>query len=166
MDEKLRSELVRDIQDFAESRWPEAVANGSAALTERHLQLAAAVLMVSVVRADRKSRQDEHRVLDQAVTRALNLSPEDAGVVVRAAEDAAERGESFAAALQRLDAGCTVEQKRSLVESLWRIAFADAELAGHEEYLVRKIAGKLGLSNADLIETKVRARDRFVREDL
>lgn len=166
MDERLRAELVRDIQDFAESRWPEAVANGSAALTERRLQLAAAVLMVSVVRADRKSRQDEHRVLDQALTRALNLSPEDAGVVVRAAEEAAERGESFAAALQRLDKGCTLDQKRSLVESLWRIAFADAELAGHEEYLVRKIAGKLGLSNADLIETKVRARERFLREDL
>jgi uncharacterized tellurite resistance protein B-like protein len=166
MDEKLRAELVRDIQDFAESRWPEAVANGSAALTERRLQLAAAVLMVSVVRADRKSRQDEHRVLDQALTRALNLSPEDAGVVVRAAEEAAERGESFTLALQRLGAGCTLEQKRSLVESLWRIAFADAELAGHEEYLVRKIAGQLGLSNADLIETKVRARERFVKEDL
>jgi uncharacterized tellurite resistance protein B-like protein len=166
MDEKLRSELVRDIQDFAASRWPGAVANGSVALTERRLQIAAAVLMVAVVRADRKSRQDEHRVLDQALTRALDLSPEDAAVVARAAEEAAERGESFAAALRGLTAGCSLEQRRSLVEALWRIAFADAELAGHEEYLVRKIAGQLGLSNADLIETKVRARERFVREDL
>jgi uncharacterized tellurite resistance protein B-like protein len=166
MDEKLRAELVRDIRDFAEDRWPDVTANGSAALTDRRLQLAAAILMVSVVKADHKSRQDEHRVLDQALTRALDLSPEDAGVVVRAAEEAVERGESFAAALTRLDTGCTMEQKRSLVEALWRIAFADAELAGHEEYLVRKIAGKLGLRNADLIETKVRARERFVREDL
>jgi uncharacterized tellurite resistance protein B-like protein len=59
-----------------------------------------------------------------------------------------------------------VGQKRRLVEALWRIAFADAELAGHEEYLVRKIAGKLNLSTADLMETKLQAREKFLREDL
>ena len=52
------------------------------------------------------------------------------------------------------------------MEALWRIAFADAELAGHEEYLVRKIAGKLNLTSADLVETKVRAREKFLEEDL
>ena len=61
---------------------------------------------------------------------------------------------------------CSLEQKRQLVESLWRIAFADAELAAHEEYLVRKIAGQLGLSTADLVETKVRAREDFLKEEL
>jgi hypothetical protein len=35
-----------------------------------------------------------------------------------------------------------------------------------QEYLVRKIAGRLGLSTADLVETKVRAREDFLREDL
>ena len=50
--------------------------------------------------------------------------------------------------------------------SPWRIAFADAELAGHEEYLVRKIANQLGLSTADLVETKVRAREEFLRDGL
>ena len=58
------------------------------------------------------------------------------------------------------------QQKRQLVESLWRIAFADAELATHEEYLVRKIAGQLGLSTADLVETKIRAREDFLKEEL
>jgi uncharacterized tellurite resistance protein B-like protein len=166
VDEKLRAELVREITEFLDRHWPEATAEGSAAITERQLQLAAAVLMVSVVRADRTSRQDEHRVLDRALGRALDLGEEEAAVVVRAAEESIVRGDSFAGTLGRLDAGCTLEQKRRLVEALWRIAFADAELAGQEEYLVRKIAGKLGLSTADLVETKVRAREAFLREDL
>jgi uncharacterized tellurite resistance protein B-like protein len=166
VDEKLRAELVREITEFLDRHWPEATAEGSAAITERQLQLAAAVLMVSVVRADRTSRQGEHRVLDRALGRALDLGEEEAAVVVRAAEESIGRGDSFAETLGRLDAGCTLEQKRRLVEALWRIAFADAELAGQEEYLVRKIAGKLGLSTADLVETKVRAREAFLREDL
>jgi uncharacterized tellurite resistance protein B-like protein len=166
MDEKLRSELVKDIQDFLESQWPQAARRGAAVLTDRKLQLAAAVLMVSVVKADHECRQDEHRVLEQAVTDALDLDREAAALVVRAAEEAVARGDSFAPALVRLNAECTLEQKRRLLEALWRIAFADAELAGHEEYLVRKIAGQLGLRNADLIETKVKAREAFLKEDL
>jgi uncharacterized tellurite resistance protein B-like protein len=122
--------------------------------------------MVSVVRVDRASRQDEHRALERALSRALDLEAEEAVVVARAAEEAVTRGASFAGTLRDLESGCTVNQKRRLVEALWRIAFADAELAGQEEYLVRKIAGKLNLTTADLMETKVRAREKFLEEDL
>jgi uncharacterized tellurite resistance protein B-like protein len=122
--------------------------------------------MVSLVRADLESRQDEHRVLERGLARALALADDEAAMVVRAAEEALEQGVRFPAVLARLSRDCSSDQKRRLVESLWRIAFADAELAGHEEYLVRKIAGQLGLTTADLVETKVRAREDFLREDL
>jgi nicotinamide riboside kinase/uncharacterized tellurite resistance protein B-like protein len=166
MDSSLRAELVREIQDFLAAQWPRAAAEGAAVITGRGLQLGAAVLMVSVVRADLESRQDEHRALERALTRALDLPEDEAAFVVRAAEDAIARGVAFAAVVQRLARECSAAQKRQLVEALWRIAFADAELAGHEEYLVRKVAGQLGLSTADLVETKVRAREDFLREDL
>jgi uncharacterized tellurite resistance protein B-like protein len=166
VDEKLRAELVREITEFLDHHWPQATAEGSSAITDRQLRLAAAVLMVSVVRVDRASRQDEHRALEGALSRALDLDVEEAALVARAAEEAIAKGASFARTLQHLDAGCSVGQKRRLVEALWRIAFADAELAGHEEYLVRKIAGKLNLSTADLMETKLHAREKFLKEDL
>jgi uncharacterized tellurite resistance protein B-like protein len=166
VDERLRAELVREITDFLDRHWPQATGEGDSAITDRQLRLAAAVLMVSIVRVDRASRQDEHRALERALSRALDLDAEEAAVVARAAEEAIARGTSFAGTLQHLDAGCSVAQKRRLVEALWRIAFADAELAGHEEYLVRKIAGKLSLSTADLMETKLRAREKFLKEDL
>ena len=65
-----------------------------------------------------------------------------------------------------LDLGCTPEEKRVVVESLWRIAYADAELEAHEEYLIRKVSEHLHLSKADLVESKIRARERFLAEDL
>ena len=166
MDDKLRAELVREITEFLEESWPKEPEKSGSAITNRQLQLAAAVLMVSVVRVDHTSRQDEHRALERALGRALDLEVEEAALVVRAAEEAISRGASFARTLQHLDGGCSVPQKRQLVEALWRIAFADAELAGQEEYLVRKIAGQLHLTTADLVETKVRAREGFLEEDL
>ena len=53
-----------------------------------------------------------------------------------------------------------------VVHALWRVAFADAELASNEEYLVRKVAEQIELSTADLVETKLRAREEFLKEDL
>jgi uncharacterized tellurite resistance protein B-like protein len=166
LDDRLKSELLREIEELLEQRWPRAAEEGMAPITSRRLQLASAVLMVAVVRADFESRQDEHRALEHAVSRALDLHHEAAALVVRVAEEALERGISFGMLLQALARECSLDQKRSLVESLWRIAFSDAELAGHEEYLVRKVAGQLGLSTADLVETKLRAREDFLREDL
>jgi uncharacterized tellurite resistance protein B-like protein len=166
LDERLKSELLREIEELLEQKWPRAGEGGMAPITSRRLQLASAVLMVAVVRADFESRQDEHRALEHAVSRALDLHHEAAALVVRVAEEALDRGVSFGMLLQALARECSLDQKRALVESLWRIAFSDAELAGHEEYLVRKIAGQLGLSTADLVETKVKAREGFLREDL
>ena len=162
----MKAELIREIQGFIDRQWPRAGDEAAAPITNRKLQLASAVLMVAVVRADHESRQDEHRAVERAVGRALDLHEEGAALVVRVAEEALERGVSFGILLQQLARECSPDQKRELVESLWRIAFSDAELAGHEEYLVRKVAGQLGLSTADLIETKVRAREGFLREDL
>jgi uncharacterized tellurite resistance protein B-like protein len=166
LDDRLKNELLREIQEIIDRQWPRTAEGGPAPITNRKLQLASAVLMVAVVRADFESRQDEHRALEHAVGRALDLHQEASALVVRVAEEALDRGVSFGMLVQALARECSLDQKRSLVESLWRIAFSDAELAGHEEYLVRKIAGQLGLSTADLVETKVRAREGFLREDL
>ena len=148
MDEKLRSELVREIREVLDRGYPSDPAQSAGAISDLQLQLAAAILMVWVVRADGASRQDEHRSLEDALERALGLGAETRSLVVRAAEEAADGAVPFAAVVERLARACSHEQRRRLVESLWQIAFADAELAGAEEYLVRKVSRLLGLSSA------------------
>ena len=165
MDESRRAELVRDVEGLLDEQSAPPGAGGPGVITDGRVQLAAAVLMVCVARADLATTEDERRALASAVSRGLGLPEDVAAVVVRCAEDALDRGVRFPVVLARLSRECTVAQKCLLVETLWHIAFADAELAGHEEYLVRKVAGQLGLSTADLVETKVRAREDFLRGD-
>lgn len=166
MDERLAAELVSEIRHFLATEGAEVFAREAGALTDRRLQIAAAVLMVSVIRADRTSRLDEHRVLAHAMGRLLGGTVEDTLAVVRAAEEEMDRPQGLAPLVAHLDARCTRPQKMRLLEALWRLAYADAELQGHEEYLVRKLAGLLQLSAADLVETKLRAREAFLSEDL
>jgi uncharacterized tellurite resistance protein B-like protein len=165
MDEKLKQELLTVLEGFFERR-EQSPPPDDLLIRDRHLQMAAAALMVCVVRADQASRQDEHRVLEKAICRTIGVDADTAARIVRVAEERLGSETPFADFLQLLNDGCTDAEKKSVLEALWRIAFADAELQGHEEYLVRKVARYLGLSTADLVETKLKARETFLAEDL
>ena len=52
----------------------------------------------------------------------------------------------------------TPEQKVSLVELLWRIAYANETLHQYEEHLVRKIADLLHVPHSAFIAAKFNAR--------
>ncbi|HET8646720.1 MAG TPA: TerB family tellurite resistance protein, partial [Vicinamibacteria bacterium] len=155
-------DLLQIIAEFFEQRR----GTGPALRPDRYLQLSAAALMVSVLRADRESRTDEHRVLERAIGRVLGVGAEVAARVIRFAEEKLTDQVPFRNFVRLLDQGCTAEEKRHVLESLWRIAYADAELEAHEEYLIRKVCEHLHLTKADLVEAKIRARERFLAEDL
>lgn len=132
---------------------------------EAQIKAAVAVLMVLVVRADVEVRHDEHRALARTLQRVLGLSEREAQALVRHGEDDVARDVLFRDVVAVL-ARCQPDVKKKVVHALWRVAFADAELEGREEYLVRKIAEHLGLSTADLVETKLRAREEFLKDGL
>jgi uncharacterized tellurite resistance protein B-like protein len=51
------------------------------------------------------------------------------------------------------------EQRQRVVELMWQVAYADAELSAHEQHVVRKIADLLYVPHAAYIAAKLRARD-------
>jgi uncharacterized tellurite resistance protein B-like protein len=132
---------------------------------DTQIRAAVAVLLVQVVRADAEVRHDEHRALTHVLQRVLGLSEAEADALVRHAEADVAQGVLFRDVVTVV-ARCGDDVKKKVVHAMWRVAFADAELQGHEEYLVRKVAEQIQLSTADLVETKVRAREEFLKEDL
>jgi uncharacterized tellurite resistance protein B-like protein len=132
---------------------------------EQQVRAAVAVLLVDVVLADGQIRHDEHRALGHALQRVLGLSAAQADALLRRGEEAMARSLPFKDVVGII-ARCSYDVKKKVVHALWRVAFADAELQGSEEYLVRKIAEHIGLATADLVETKLRAREEFIKEEL
>lgn len=132
---------------------------------EAQVKAAVAVLLVLVVRADAEVRHDEHRALERTLQRVLGLAEAEAQALVRYGEDDLARDVRFRDVVTVL-ARCAPDVKKKVVHALWRVAFADAELEGREEYLVRKVAEHLSLSTADLVETKLRAREEFLKDGL
>ncbi len=140
---------------------PEGATNEGEMVTGRPLQLATTVLFLQMIAADHAFRHDEHQSLLNAVSHVLGIDGDDAAVLIRVGEE--QMTTPLPQLLRLLENGCSLAQKKNMVEGMWQLAFADAELAGHEEYFVRKVAQALGLNLSDLIETKITARDAFLQ---
>ena len=106
-------------------------------------------------------RSDPLDAVIGAVQNVLGRGRDEAAELMRVAAHSARDSERTRRALERLDRHLTHGQRLRLLEWLWRIAFADAEIVAQEEYLIRKISEILGLATADVIEAKVRAKESF-----
>jgi uncharacterized tellurite resistance protein B-like protein len=126
----------------------------------------AVALLLLLVRADHETRPDEHRVLEQALRHAYALTIDETAMLVRRSEEAIEKGARLPDLTATLQKSLSPDHRKDVLRTLWRVAYADAELSAHEEYLIRKVAPLLGLGSADLIEQKLRAREEFLRDDL
>jgi uncharacterized tellurite resistance protein B-like protein len=130
-------------------------------VSERDLQLALVVMLVQVLRADLEIKDEELEAVIGAVEEILGVDREEATELMRVAAHSARDSEGMRQAVERLDRHLTRGQRLQLVEWLWRVAMADAEILAQEEYLIRKISELLGLTSADILEAKVRALEAF-----
>jgi uncharacterized tellurite resistance protein B-like protein len=153
------SELVERFQEYVSTLSREG--EGLEDVSERDLQVALIVMLVQVLRADMVIKEEELETVIGAVQDILGLDREEATELMRVAAHSARDSEGMRRAVDRLDRHLNHGQRLQLLEWLWRVAFADAEIVAQEEYLIRKISELLGLTIADIIEAKVRAKESF-----
>jgi uncharacterized tellurite resistance protein B-like protein len=149
--------MLHAIQEFFDTRIRST--SGEPATVERALQLATAALLVEVSRADHEIKDEERRVIGEAVRKTFNLSEHDTEVLIRLAEEEAQTATSTHQFTHLIDKHFSIEQKIRIVELLWRVAFADANKDRHEEHLIRRIADLLHVPHREFIDAKLRARD-------
>ena len=124
----------------------------------RRLRLAAAALVVEVMRADPEVRDEERTVARTALQGTFGLSRAETEELLRLAEEEADAATSLYEFTRLVDEGLSGEEKKRIVELLWLVAFADAEKHPLEEHLIRRIAGLLKVPHPDFIDAKIRAR--------
>jgi uncharacterized tellurite resistance protein B-like protein len=159
--EELKTAMLDTIEKFFQTHLKPLAEASTNTVSDRRLQLASAVLLIEMTRADHEISADEQRAVTEAIERALGLSPEETEQIVRLAEKHVKRSVPFYIFTRLIDKEFSLEQKKLLVEQLWRVAYSDAQLLAHEEYLVRKVSQLLHLPLADFLDAKIRARDAF-----
>jgi uncharacterized tellurite resistance protein B-like protein len=123
------------------------------------VQLATAVLLVEVIKADPATGPDEQAALLAALTAKFALAPDELARLVELAEATAQGLYDYHRFTSTLNERFTQEQKIQVVEAMWQIAFADGHLDVHENHLISKVAGLLHVTHGEYIAAKLHARE-------
>jgi uncharacterized tellurite resistance protein B-like protein len=130
----------------------------SPAENAQRVQLAAAVLMVEVVRADGRMDASERAAALAALRRRFDLAPEALDALLDQAQDSARSAYDYQQFTSRINDAFNHDDKVRLVEALWQIAYADAHIDANENHAINKIAGLLHVTHGEYIAAKMRAK--------
>ncbi len=123
--------------------------------SEKHTaQLASAILLIEVSRADFEISDDEQKIILGILAEQFSLSDFEAGKVLEYALDEHDEYTSSHPFIRLINEEMEIDAKRDLLTGLWRVAYADGVIDKYEEYHIRKIADWLYLSHADFIRIK------------
>ena len=137
----------------------EEPASGTHASPEHTRRLASAALLMEVARADFTQDAAEEQAMAQLLATTLELSDEDVQLLMEAADEAVDGATSLYEFTRLVNDHYSYDDKRSLVQSMWRVAYADASLDKYEEHLIRRVAELIYLNHGDFIRTKSIAQE-------
>ena len=122
------------------------------------LRLAAAVLLMEVMRARDGISAIERSAGAQALHEQFGLAPEDVASLLQVAERESMTAYDYFRFTNPLDEQLPQPRKIALVEAMWRVAYADGDLRAEENTVIGKVADLLHVSHGEYIAAKMRAR--------
>lgn len=131
----------------------------SAGRQEHTLQLATAVLLVEVMRADPTIAPRERTAVLDTLRRRFSLSADELARLVDLGEQTAKTAYDYHQFTSSLNDHFTHAQKIRVIENMWQVAYADAHLDAHENSLIGKVAGLLHVTQGEYIAAKMRAKE-------
>ena len=152
--------MLKSIRDYFDRN----IGAQSAPAAERHsVELATAALLVEVVRSDADIAPNEQQAVLRAVRERFGLSDEEAQTLFRLAEDEVRTANDYYQFTSLINRHFDQQRKQHVIELMWQVAYADSELAAHENHVLRRIAELLHVTHGDYIAAKMRARDAAER---
>jgi len=129
--------------------------------SSRHdpISVAACALLLELAHADDEFTDDERRHIEEAMAYQFNLAEETVAEVIALAEKERRSSVDLYQFTRLISGRYDLGQKMVLAEVMWRVVYADGELAQHESYLMRKISNLLDLQPGYLAEARKRAND-------
>lgn len=123
--------------------------------SQHTIELATAVLLYEVMRADNKFEQLEHDSYRKQLEKHFNLTRTELETLCQLSQSHAEEATDYQQFTRVLNDLYGLEEKRAVLDSLWAVAYADHKLSPDEEYTIRKIADLLYIPHNQFIQSKL-----------
>lgn len=144
------------LKSLFERRMDPAAASAGGAM--RPFELAGAALMVELMRSDQQLDPREQDEFIRVLRQTFGLEQHDIEEIRTLAARQAEDATSLFEFTRLVNDHYCYKDKVTLIENLWRLAFADQRLDKYEEGLIRRVADLIHVSHGDFIQAKLKVR--------
>ena len=149
--------MLRTLKDLFDSLTQPAAAAGPAD-AEHRVRLATAVLLVEVMRADAGTSDAERRSVLAALRAKFGLAEDELARLVELAEQTQRQATDFFGFTSALNDTFSPEQKLRVVQAMWDVAFADGQLAAHEQHVLWRVADLLHVPQGAYVNARMRVQ--------
>jgi uncharacterized tellurite resistance protein B-like protein len=129
-------------------------------VSEISLEIACSVLLCEVMLADGQLDASEQNKLSTILSKKFQLSNEEVKDIIQRSLTICENATDFYQFTSKINDNYSTEQRIAMLELLWKVAYADGELASIEEHIIRKIADLLHLRHSEYIQTKLNCQSK------
>ena len=123
------------------------------------IELTAAVLAYEIARSDGDISKDELSLLMKEIELIAKKVNKDKKEIYRIIEIYSEDSISFHEFIEDINQNYTKDEKLSLLEFMWKIAYADGRLDVDEERLVRRVADLIRIRDIEVLKLKDLSKD-------
>ena len=118
------------------------------------IELTAAVLAYEIARSDGEISKDELLVLMEEIESISAKVGKDKFEILKIIEIYSKDSISFHEFIEDINNSYSKEEKHSLLEFMWKIAYADGKLDVDEERLVRRVADLIRIKDIEVLKLK------------
>ena len=122
--------------------------------TSFEIELTAAVLAYEIARSDGEISEDELLILMEEIESISAKVGKDKFEILKIIEIYSKDSISFHEFIEDINDSYSKEEKHSLLEFMWKIAYADGKLDVDEERLVRRVADLIRIKDIEVLKLK------------
>jgi len=149
--------MLRSLKELFGALQPPPAA-APARTVEHALQLAAAVMLIEVMRADAHFDAAERRAVIDALRAKFALADDEVAGLIELAEQAVRDATDWFEFTSHINAHFDMAAKIRMVELMWRVAYADGQLGEHERHTLWRLSDLLHVPHGAYINAKMRAK--------
>jgi len=121
------------------------------------IHLATCALLLEMANIDGEfSDSERENIISALKKKDYSLSKEDISELIRASKEELKGSIDLWQFTNLINQNYALEEKIQIIETIWKVAYADGRLDKHEDYLVHKLAELLHLTHKQLIDAKLK----------
>jgi uncharacterized tellurite resistance protein B-like protein len=126
--------------------------------TGHDIIVATCALFVEIAQIDGTFTQEELEMVISILKEKYRLSQENADALIEEAGNQLEESVDLWQFAKLINENYSNEEKKEIIENLWRIVYVDGKMDKYEHYLMSKLTSLLRISHNQLIDAKLKVK--------